>query len=113
MLVRLSLPRAFSSYNIPTLDTFIILNVIRILCIISLLLVFASNVVTLADDIKAVNRFMAAGGEASFTSSNSTGSGIANATTQNIDYDYILFVTLTASVRLNNAAHQSPFFIFI
>jgi len=67
--------------------TFLALNAIRILTIIALLLVFASNTVTLADDIKAVNRFAAAGNETSST--NST----ANATEQ-LDYDYILGSTV-------------------
>jgi len=40
---------------------FIILNIIRALSLIGLLLVFSSNVVVLADDIKAVNRFVAEG----------------------------------------------------
>jgi hypothetical protein len=59
-------------------------------------LVIASNSVTLADDIKAVNQFMAAG---SNTSSTDSTSGTANATVQ--DYDYILFVTLTVSFLIN------------
>jgi len=70
----------------PRVYTFIILNSIRILGIIALLLVFASNVVTLTNDIKAVNRFTAAGG----SSTNST----ANATTPIIDNDYILGSTV-------------------
>lgn len=52
---------------------FIGLNVVRILGIIAMLLVFASNVVTLAHDIQAVNRFLA---------SNST-------STTPVDSDYI------------------------
>jgi len=37
------------------------LNAIRILSIISLLLVLSSNIVTLSNDIKAVNHFMETG----------------------------------------------------
>ncbi|KAF8802296.1 hypothetical protein BYT27DRAFT_7173515 [Phlegmacium glaucopus] len=70
----------------PRAYTFITLNAIRILGIIALLLVFTSNIVTLANDIKAVNRFTAAGRAASST--DSTG-GTANATTQIFDDDYI------------------------
>ncbi|KAJ6559225.1 hypothetical protein DFH09DRAFT_1247999 [Mycena vulgaris] len=40
-------------------DTFIGLNVLRILSIIGLLLVFSSNIVTLVHDIQAVNHFQA------------------------------------------------------
>lgn len=60
----------------PRAYTFLILNGIRILSIVSLLLVFSSNIVTLVSDIKAVNRFEASGGN-SATASNST----SNATT--------------------------------
>ncbi|KAI0688019.1 hypothetical protein BC835DRAFT_341400 [Cytidiella melzeri] len=40
---------------------FIFLNVVRFISIIALILLFTSNVVTMADDIKAVNRFIAEG----------------------------------------------------
>ncbi|KAJ3986048.1 hypothetical protein F5890DRAFT_1506524 [Lentinula detonsa] len=50
---------------------FIGLNVIRALSIIALILVFASNIVTLVHDVEAVNRFMAAKGTDS-SSGNST-----------------------------------------
>jgi len=43
----------------PRAYTFIGLNAIRILSIIALLLVFASNIVTLVHDVQAVNRFIA------------------------------------------------------
>jgi len=66
--------------------TFIGLNVVRALSIIALLLVFASNVVTLADDIKAVNSFVAAGNVIGDTGSGSTSS---NSTTSFTDFDYI------------------------
>jgi len=45
----------------PRAYTFIGLNIVRTLSIIALLLVFASNIVTLVHDIQAVNRFLAAG----------------------------------------------------
>jgi len=67
----------------PRAYIFLTLNAIRILGIIALLLVIASNAVTLADDIKAVNRFVAAGNDANSTSVT------ANATVQSFDYDYI------------------------
>ncbi|KAK7441773.1 hypothetical protein VKT23_009204 [Stygiomarasmius scandens] len=51
---------------------FIGLNIIRALSIIALILVFASNIVTLVHDVQAVNRFLAAGNTAGDTSSNST-----------------------------------------
>lgn len=71
-------------------DTFLILNGIRILSIVSLLLVFSSNIVTLVSDIKAVNRFEASGGN-SVTASNST----SNATTLS-QSAYIAYVIYTA-----------------
>jgi len=67
----------------PRAYIFLTLNAIRILSIIALLLVIASNTVTLSDDIKAVNRFVAAGNDANSTS------GTANTTAQTYDYDYI------------------------
>jgi len=73
----------------PRAYAFITLNAIRILSIIALLLVFASNIVTLSNDIKAVNRFMTDGKNASSTNSTN---GAANATTQT--YDYILGSTV-------------------
>jgi len=76
----------------PRVYIFLTLNAIRILTIISLLLVFASNIVTLADDIKAVNRFVAAGGNSNITSTNNSTNGTANTTVQ--DYDYILGSTV-------------------
>jgi len=72
----------------PRVYTFLALNAIRILTIIALLLVFASNTVTLADDIKAVNRFVAAGGNSNISSINNS----TNTTVE--DYDYILGSTV-------------------
>jgi len=60
----------------PRAYTFLGLNAVRILSIISLLLVFSSNIVTLVDDIKAVNRFQASGGN-SATATNSTSNATA------------------------------------
>ncbi|KAI0092305.1 hypothetical protein BDY19DRAFT_592991 [Irpex rosettiformis] len=57
---------------------FIFLNTVRVISIVSLLLLFSSSVVTMADDIKAVNRFIAAG-KLDASSSNST----------QVDTDYI------------------------
>ncbi|KAH7872601.1 uncharacterized protein C8R40DRAFT_474720 [Lentinula edodes] len=50
---------------------FIGLNIIRVLSIVALVLVFASNIVTLVHDVEAVNRFMAAKGS-DVSASNST-----------------------------------------
>jgi len=47
----------------PRAYTFIGLNGVRILSIIALILVLASNIVTLVHDIEAVNRFLAAGNQ--------------------------------------------------
>jgi len=56
----------------PRAYTFITLNGIRILSIVALILVFASNIVTLVHDIEAVNRFAVAGNDASPQTNNST-----------------------------------------
>ena len=58
-------------------DIFIGLNVIRALTMIALILVFASNILTMVDDVKAVNAF-----ESSVKASDTT---LANATA-NCDY---------------------------
>ncbi|KAF8578885.1 hypothetical protein K439DRAFT_1654705 [Ramaria rubella] len=62
---------------------FIFLNAVRFLSVIGLLLVFASNVVVLADDIKAVNRFVAQGSNNMLMSNGTDGSLVA------CDLDYI------------------------
>jgi len=59
----------------PRAYVFIGLNVVRILSIISLILVFASNIVTLVNDIKAVNAFVAG--------------NQSNSTSTSIDYEYV------------------------
>lgn len=71
----------------PRAYAFIGLNIIRVLSIIALLLVFASNVVTLANDIKAVNHF---------TSIDKHDTGSTNSTMQEFmrDADYILGSTV-------------------
>ncbi len=68
-------------------DLFIALNVIRIISIVSLVLVFASNIETLVHDVVAVNEFIAA----------AKGSGPIANNTQAQDSDYILCV---CSLRL-------------
>ncbi|PPQ80329.1 hypothetical protein CVT25_003612 [Psilocybe cyanescens] len=73
----------------PRAYVFMGLNGIRILSIIALLLVFSSNIVTLANDVKAVNRYMAAGKQADNTASNST-----TAEMLNMNMDYILGSTV-------------------
>lgn len=77
------------------LDTFIGLNGIRVLSVIALLLVFSSNVVTLANDIKAVNRFMA-GEKQTDGTTNSTISAV-------YDTDYIKCVA-TFNLPLSTAS---------
>jgi len=71
----------------PRAYAFIGLNIIRVLSIIALLLVLASNAVTLANDIKAVNRFVEGGKHVV----NVTGSdGAVNGTMEAfVDMDYI------------------------
>lgn len=46
---------------------------------------FSSNIVTLANDVKAVNRFVAVGNNVNATAANTT-------TTQMFDMDYIMYV---------------------
>ncbi|KAF9449079.1 hypothetical protein P691DRAFT_728553 [Macrolepiota fuliginosa MF-IS2] len=53
----------------PRAYVFLGLNAVRTLSIIALLLVFSSNIVTLVNDVKAVNRFEAAGGNGTATNS--------------------------------------------
>lgn len=60
-------------------DTFIGLNGLRILSVLSLLLVFSSNIVTLVHDVEAVNHFLAG----------KTPTSTTNATLE-IDNDYIV-----------------------
>ncbi|KAI3608686.1 hypothetical protein WG66_003837 [Moniliophthora roreri] len=68
----------------PRAYVFIGLNVVRALSIIALILVFASNIVTLAHDIQAVNRFLAAGQQVK------DGTSATNATVTNmLNGDYI------------------------
>ncbi|KAK7039231.1 hypothetical protein VNI00_010136 [Paramarasmius palmivorus] len=68
----------------PRAYLFIGLNAVRALSIIALILVFASNIVTLAHDIQAVNRFLAAGQQVQDSGS------AANATvTSMLNGDYI------------------------
>lgn len=69
---------------------FIGLNTIRAVSIIALLLVFASNIVTLVDDITAVNHSVEARNNSTRISNNSTANGTANISNS----DYILYVNL-------------------
>jgi len=70
----------------PRAYTFIGLNGIRVLSVVALLLVFSSNVVTLANDVKAVNRFMAGEKQAD---------GTTNSTISTVyDTDYIMGSTV-------------------
>ncbi|KAJ6512247.1 hypothetical protein C8R47DRAFT_1094255 [Mycena vitilis] len=71
----------------PRAYTFIGLNTLRILSIIGLLLVFSSNVVTLAHDIQAVNRFQAGKAAVSDSSSNTAVQDISSS-------DYIVGSTV-------------------
>lgn len=52
-------------------DLFFFLNAVRVLSIVSLLLLFASSIVTIVDDVKAVNAFMSPG-HSGVSSDNST-----------------------------------------
>lgn len=53
-------------------DLFIFLNAVRFLSIVSLILLFSSSIVTIVDDVKAVNAFMSAGRSGTSSSDNST-----------------------------------------
>ncbi|KAG6861801.1 hypothetical protein C0995_011681 [Termitomyces sp. Mi166 len=74
---------------LPRAYTFIGLNGGRILSIIALTLVFASNIVTLVHDIQAVNRFVTPDKSGSNSSSDGT-----NSTIYTSDMDYILGSTV-------------------
>lgn len=51
---------------------FISLNAVRVLSIFSLLLLIASSIVSMVDDVKTVNAFIAAGKDDNSSSGNST-----------------------------------------
>lgn len=71
----------------PRAYIFISLNVVRILSIVALLLVFSSNIVTLVNDVKAVNRFMEVG---KAFASGTVEESKRNATIEALmDFDYI------------------------
>ncbi|KAG6820321.1 hypothetical protein H0H93_002170 [Arthromyces matolae] len=76
----------------PRAYVFIGLNGVRILSVIALVLVFASNIVTLVNDIEAVNHFVVAGK----SGSNSTivSSDGTNSTLSMMDMDYIMGSTV-------------------
>ncbi|KAH6904468.1 hypothetical protein BKA70DRAFT_1296838 [Coprinopsis sp. MPI-PUGE-AT-0042] len=71
----------------PRAYIFISLNIVRVLSIVALLLVFSSNIFTLVNDVKAVNRFMEAGKAlAAGTVEDSQRNATINAL---MDFDYI------------------------
>jgi len=65
---------------------FIGLNVVRILSIIALILVFASNICIIVHDVQAVNRFIEAGKKVTWNATNSTGSAISANSTSHDEY---------------------------
>jgi len=65
---------------------FVGLNVVRGLSIITLILLFASSVMTMAQDIKSVNAFMAAEKSGSSSSSGSSNSTTIDCTVMDCDY---------------------------
>lgn len=71
-------------------DIFITLNAMRALSIISLLLLIASSIVAMVDDVKAVNSFIAAG-KTDSSSGNSTAIDCSV-----VDCDYIEYVLFTS-----------------
>jgi hypothetical protein len=75
--------RTFLQLNCSSADVFIGLNIVRALSIIALLLVFASSIYTMVQDVEAVNRFIDEGR----TTSNSTEFDLVN-------HDYIECVNL-------------------
>jgi len=72
--------------------TFIGLNIVRLLSIIALLLVSASNIVTLVHDIQAVNRYVAT--EKNNPNPTTTASTSVNSTIRMPDMDYIIGSTV-------------------
>ncbi|TFK24861.1 hypothetical protein FA15DRAFT_669065 [Coprinopsis marcescibilis] len=62
---------------------FIGLNAVRVLSIVALLLVFSSNIVTLVNDVKAVNRFLEAGEASRIAAANNV---TMTAALKSIDY---------------------------
>lgn len=67
---------------------FLGLNAVRALSLIGLILVFASSIVTLVHDVKAVNAFVKAGQAASEN------------TTSTTNYEYIAYVVFPFSDRV-------------
>jgi len=65
---------------------FISLNIVRFLSIVGLLLVFASSILVMVDDIKAVNHFMAEGGNSALQSAAAAGN---TTDAEFVDCDYI------------------------
>ena len=91
-------------------DIFIGLNVVRTLSIISLLLLFASSIVTMVHDVQAVNAFISAGKAdpnirfASNTTTNSTDFDCVNG-----DTDYVEYVMAPSSIH----PEPSPLLILV
>lgn len=71
-------------------DTFIFLNAVRVLSIISLMLLFSSTIVTMVEDIKAVNAFVLA--ERSDVSASNSTSSSSQIDCSVYDCDYIEYV---------------------
>ena len=87
-------------------DIFIGLNVVRALSIIALLLLFASSIVTMVQDIRSVNAFIAAG-----KASPDIRTADANSTSTDIDCingdtDYVEYVSSCFVVTLHSVAHS-------
>lgn len=61
------------SFNCNT-DVFISLNIVRVLSIIALVLVLASNIFTLVNDVRAVDAFVASGNSVGSSGFGATGS---------------------------------------
>lgn len=80
-------------------DIFILLNIVRALSIIGLVLLFASSIVTLVQDIKAVNAFIAEGSHHEILVS----SGNSTETVDCSDMDYVPYVAVFLSF-----IHLSP-----
>jgi len=79
------------------IDVFISLNAIRILSIIAMLLVFSSNIVTLSNDVKAVNRFMDMGKRLNGT----TASNATIETETYMDYITYAFIRFISRIQLS------------
>lgn len=85
-------------------DIFILLNIVRGLSIIGLVLLFASSIVTLVQDVKAVNAFIAEGSHHEILVS----SGNSTETVDCSDMDYVPYVALfLLTVRISPCAEAA------